>query len=65
MQHRLKPSPRAAWAEILSPEFFDELFVAVKYSEAAFHIRFGWESASPLAAGFKRNSVSLVSFCFA
>ena len=40
MQHFLKPATRAAWAEIVSAEFFDELLVAMNDAEAALHFRF-------------------------
>jgi hypothetical protein len=40
MQHFLKPAVGAARAEIVPPELFDELLVAVNDAEAALHFRF-------------------------
>jgi hypothetical protein len=48
MQQRLKSAPAAAWAEIVAPEFFDELDVAVHHAHAALDLSFGRERLPPL-----------------
>jgi hypothetical protein len=40
MQHFLKPTARAARAEIVPAELFDELLVAMNDPEAALHFSF-------------------------
>jgi hypothetical protein len=50
MQHHLKSSARPAWARIIAAKFLDELLAATDDAIAAFHLRFGGEAFTPLAA---------------
>jgi hypothetical protein len=53
MQQSLKFPPGAAWARIVSAEFFHELFFTVDYLVSPLHVRFRRKSLSPFAAPFK------------
>jgi len=49
MQHFLKPATGAAGAEIVAPQFLDQLFISVNYAYPAFDLCFRRESLASLA----------------
>jgi len=51
----LKPAPGAAGAEIVAPQFLEQLFVAVDDPRAALHARFGRIAFPALAAPLKSS----------
>jgi hypothetical protein len=42
-QQRLKPASRAAWAQIVAAELFDQLDVAVNNAVSMLDARFRWK----------------------
>jgi len=63
MQQFLKSARGAAWAKIIAPEFFRELFIAVNNSVATFYPRFGRESLATFAGDFEVGDFIVIAVC--
>jgi hypothetical protein len=64
MQHFLKPFSRTAWARIIPPKLFDQLFVAVYSAVAAFDVRFGREACGVCSSAQKKRRRRTVWFAY-
>jgi hypothetical protein len=61
-QHFLKALPGAARAGVVSPEFFQQFFVAVNYPVSASYLRLGWIAVSTLADDLESMAVRCFLF---
>ena len=62
-QQRLKAPPGATGTEIISPEFFNQLLLAMHDLLAALDLRFGWEAPTAFAGPLEsRADLLLVGF---